>query len=140
MVVLRVEFDIGQRTILRKISLARRMYVRRYFSATLQDSHEHFILPHAGLTSSDFAVVSSRGDIVLHDIRNGSEVFRLDGGGGTFISKIPPTSTKRLTARPVILDKEGCVICSTDEDQAVRIWDYHDGEELYKITPRGKSC
>ncbi|RPD52458.1 WD40 repeat-like protein [Lentinus tigrinus ALCF2SS1-6] len=104
-----VEFDIRSQSILREIHLARRI---------------------------GSAAVSPSGDVVLHNLKDGLEVFYLDISKSTFICKIPLHTRRRVPTRPFFLPGDfEAVICHT-EDGVVRIWHACTGEEMYEFNPR----
>ena len=72
-------------------------------------------------------------NIVLHNMRDALEVFRLDEADVTFLCKIPCATKKRYTVRPVFLacEVEG-VLCNSD-DNLVYVWKHLTGETLCKF-------
>lgn len=128
----RVEFDVTRGAILRKIHLTSHMC--SFVSSSLRDSRAH-ILSHRGSAS-----MSPQGDIVLHNIRDGLEIYRLDANGATAVCSIPLKTRKRIPMRPSFLPGNPMYVLSHTQDQAIRIWHARTGEETFAWTARSGKC
>ena len=78
--------------------------------------------------------MSRGGDIILHNLRDGLEVFRLGPQGATFVCKIPLLMKKRYRVQPACLLRCGdnYVLCNGD-DRRLHVWDSLTGQRLHSF-------